>query len=416
MTDRIHSRVHKEVRFTFRSRGGEANLSFFLSMGLFSSFEVDAGTRLLLKQIDSEVDFSRLNRVLDAGCGTGVLGISLRKAYAHLELTALDRDALALSITQLNAAINDLPVKTVSGLDMLIADTTKDSETLFTETGHFDLIATNIPAKAGEPVLRRFFLNASALLEEQGYFAVVIVSPLRKIAEMLIVETGLVSISVHHTDQYSVFIGKKREQSVLDTSFPGPYARKKNIPFFFKKKSWIMDTVYDIAGFDTLPYEVDCAVSLLSATKWNPAEKVLFWNPGQGHLPMAYLTLAAEKETPLPECVIAGRDLLSLLISQYNVKKRFPEIQCRIIHSAGIDMLPAEISVDFALILPDTVPRVKFSLMLAPALPDLFRDQEKLLIAGKSGEISLLTKEVKQLSQIASKKGKGYRAVLLRNK
>ena len=95
----------------------------------------------------------RLRSILDLGCGTGVLGLALAKHYAA-ELTARDRDALALTVTAHNAAGNGVTCTTRGGLDTGNLDGTR-------EPGPFQLVVTNLPAKAGAPVLAHMMAAAA---------------------------------------------------------------------------------------------------------------------------------------------------------------------------------------------------------------------------------------------------------------
>ena len=118
-------------------------LRLALSQSLFSSFDVDVGTRLLLKTIAKEVDLQAVQSALDVGCGVGTLGLAVKKAAPHIALTVQDRDALAVAFTQMNARRNKIGgVTAVAGLAFQYI------------SGSFDLILSNLPGKAGEPVLR----------------------------------------------------------------------------------------------------------------------------------------------------------------------------------------------------------------------------------------------------------------------
>ena len=105
----------KETVYRFRGM----DLALSLSHGLFSSADVDAGSRLLLKAFSRLLDAavasgaSLPSRVLDAGCGTGVLGIAAARALAAasaegLSVRAQDRDELARAFSRVNAARNGL--------------------------------------------------------------------------------------------------------------------------------------------------------------------------------------------------------------------------------------------------------------------------------------------------------------------
>ena len=56
---------YKNRTIPFRFDGAE--LSFHLSLALFSSYDVDAGTKLLLKTLAQRVDFSKARNLLDLG-------------------------------------------------------------------------------------------------------------------------------------------------------------------------------------------------------------------------------------------------------------------------------------------------------------------------------------------------------------
>ena len=107
--------INKEVRAYTAGR----DLTFSLSMGLFSSNCIDAGTRLLIDTLLEHVELKQASTILDAGCGTGVIGISLASLDSRPEVTCCDRDALALSFTKLNSIRNAVTVHTCPSLDVL---------------------------------------------------------------------------------------------------------------------------------------------------------------------------------------------------------------------------------------------------------------------------------------------------------
>jgi 16S rRNA G1207 methylase RsmC len=92
---------NREVPFRFRG----IDFRFALSLGLFSSADIDRGSRLLLKVLSRLLDESPSGglpprRVLDAGCGIGVIGICAARALMAagsppLAVRAQDRDELA---------------------------------------------------------------------------------------------------------------------------------------------------------------------------------------------------------------------------------------------------------------------------------------------------------------------------------
>ncbi len=438
----LGNRINKEVTYRFHSKGTEWDLSFALSMGLFSSSRIDTGTRLLLRHAVQHIDFSKIYRVIDAGCGVGVIGITLKKAFPHLAVTALDRDALALEVTKENAERNNVDISIHPGLDLLSAGKASPSFGLdMLPAGKApapepcDLILTNIPAKAGRPVLQRFLQNGAASLTEKGLLAVVIVAPLRQTAETLLKETGFTQLHAEHHTAYSVFTAAlspetKAAPRLPDTSFPGPYARHKDQPFARGNLSYFLTTVYDIPGFDTIPHD-----ALLIAGSWPPPgllaglppaehdrpRSFLFWNPGQGHMAVP---IAASEYTRNPgsdkanpvTCILAGRDLLALLITRKNITDHYPETPCRLLHLPGIDYLADHLkaaAVDAVFIDPDTIPGTGFAQLMDSSLPDILSPRGSILIAGKSSEIGKIISSSQVFSCRWSKKSKGFRVSLL---
>jgi hypothetical protein len=173
--------INKTVAFKFRG----IDLKFDLSPGLFSSAGVDTGTKLLLKVFSKIIDEDTAEgkpmpmRVLDAGCGTGIIGICAASALPtalstlpqdnnDLLVRCQDRDELARLITLRNAAHNGIPPS------MLEAYT----EPLLAGPPEWDLIFTNIPAKTGTPVLEDFIRRSAGILNPGGRVIMVAVNTL----------------------------------------------------------------------------------------------------------------------------------------------------------------------------------------------------------------------------------------------
>jgi len=170
--------INKSVSLKFRG----VVFSFDLSHGLFSSVGVDAGTQLLLKVfsriLDEDVAATRpLPRaVLDAGCGTGVIGICAAAAIKALAgeeglyVRCQDRDELARLVTSHNVAKNNISQGMLEACtEPLLAAAANEK---------WDLILTNIPAKAGNPVLEDFVRRSGFLLNPGGRVLMVAVNTL----------------------------------------------------------------------------------------------------------------------------------------------------------------------------------------------------------------------------------------------
>ena len=190
----IRGMVNKTVPFHYLHQ----DLEFMLSHALFSSYGIDVGTKAILRAIRptlAAADGPHPATALDVGCGTGIIGIALAKACPGLSVTALDRDALALSFTLANAEANGLGdrIKVRGGL------------LLDLEPGErFDLIVTNIPAKAGTPALEDFFFRSPSFLSPGGVVWVVIVNSLANQALSSLLRAGHEILSEEEGKEHTV--------------------------------------------------------------------------------------------------------------------------------------------------------------------------------------------------------------------
>lgn len=192
--------VNKTVPFKFRG----AELRFDLSHALFSSFDVDAGTRLLLKAVGRDEVLLRARRVLDAGSGVGVIGLAIAAALPGCTVEARDRDLLACAFTERNRKRNKVPNLAV--FPGLLSVSAPGLLPPGMETGKYDYILTNIPAKAGGPVLEAFFRGAPALLAPGGRLGVVIVNPLMEAARAWIAASGFSVTGEERGANHHVFV------------------------------------------------------------------------------------------------------------------------------------------------------------------------------------------------------------------
>ena len=198
--------INKETEYFYFGN----NLNFFLSHALFSSYEVDSGSRLLLKTLAPFIKKEKPESILDAGCGTGVLGTALKKAVPEAELYLYDRDALAVYFTELNLRKNGIKnYNTAASLLMFPFSGKK-----------FDLIVSNLPAKAGREVLGDFIQQAPLHLTENGTTAVVIVKPLSDFALETLKDNSLEILESVKTANYSVFVFKYPEKIYISASSP----------------------------------------------------------------------------------------------------------------------------------------------------------------------------------------------------
>ena len=399
----------------FRFHGED--FRFHLSHALFSSFDIDDGTRLLLKSIAQKVDLGTFGSVLDVGCGVGVIGACVGRHAPGARVTMQDRDALAVEIARLNCRENKLDRVSV------------DCRLAFHGLGgrSFDLVASNIPAKAGEPVLKAFFRHAAACLSPSGIAAVVIVAPLAAVARDAISGLGCQVLHTEHSSAYSVFhfaAGSVPAETDASREDLAPYVRV-NAPFSRGERTCVLETVHSLPDFDTLGHDIELALDVLRIL---PGDRsILFWNPGQGHLPAAAALgpalpdpaapgLAATGPAAPPSVTIASRDCLECAITSRNLTRM--GVPPASIHCLGSEaeiggIVPPD-SVDLLVAVPRPVPRVPWQADLAGSAMRVLKPGGRLLVVGTSTEIHRLLAHPGKLTLATGKKRQGFRAVLLK--
>lgn len=165
----------KEITYSFLGK----KYSFDVGNTLFSTFNLDHGTDILLRSITS----NNPKNILDLGCGYGALGIILARVNPQAKVMLVDRDLLAVRYTKYNIVKNNISNASVVG--------SLGMEAIQEKT--FDLIVSNIPAKIGDDAItKEFILDPYKQLNPNGEYWIVVVSGLNR----LMPKTG----REHHLD------------------------------------------------------------------------------------------------------------------------------------------------------------------------------------------------------------------------
>lgn len=120
-------------------------LSLATEPGLFSPSRLDKGTQALLDCVSFDAD----DRVLDLGCGCGVVGICAARLIGADRVFLIDNDPAAVACAEANAMANGCPELSV---------TLSNGFENFHETG-FTKILSNPPYHADFAVPRQFILK-----------------------------------------------------------------------------------------------------------------------------------------------------------------------------------------------------------------------------------------------------------------
>ena len=432
--------VNKNVPFKFKG----AELKLDLSHALFSSFNVDVGTRLLLKAVGRDEVLAGARRVLDAGSGVGVIGVAVAKAFPEARVEARDRDLLACAFTERNGARNKAPNLLVRpGLLATGAAVSAAHPDPALPGGGYDFILSNLPAKAGGPVLEAFFKGAASLLAPGGRLAVVIVKPLVEAALAWIEGAGLDIVSSERGSGHMAWVlapraaapsqagaaqvpaaaaptqsqaaaapappqagvpgaaqpvpasapaeGPELDLSGLDL---GVYLRRRG-RFRLGEASYEASGYWGLPDFDTVGFSPRVAAELAErAIAGILVREALVVNPGLGHFPLWLARRAGPARIQA-----ASRDLLSLAATGANLAAlagRRPAY--RALDALRLDELPSA-SLDLLAEFPDAVPEYDW---IEPLWDRAFR----LL---KRGATFLLAATPTELARAEKRRPQGFR-------
>ncbi len=129
--------------------------------GVFSANAVDTGSRLLIEAMR----VSPTARVLDLGCGYGVIGIVAAKLAVRGHAVLVDSDVRATRLSEENLALNG-----VSNAAVILGDGIQD----LPPKSRFDVVASNPPTHSGREVLNDFVSGAYKVLRPRGRLYMVV--------------------------------------------------------------------------------------------------------------------------------------------------------------------------------------------------------------------------------------------------
>lgn len=151
----IESNV-KKLKYTFKGKV----LDLETDRGIFCKDHIDFGTNILLNNLP---EFKGSLKVVDVGCGYGLIGLCIAKAYPEFEVNMIDVNQRALDIAIKNARFNK-----IGNAKIFESDVYKNVDE------HFDVIITNPPIRAGKSVVHEIVINGYEKLNTNGRIFVVI--------------------------------------------------------------------------------------------------------------------------------------------------------------------------------------------------------------------------------------------------
>jgi SAM-dependent methyltransferase len=300
--DKYTELIESYSKKSLEARWGKSRVVIDVPFDVFSSFQLDVGTMFLLRNISKQG--RQWTRGLDVGCGYGTIGLYLRALGLASYVEGIDRDFLAVTFAQHNAQRND------------ISNIAFEAGLAYQDVSGppYDLVASNIPAKAGDSVHRLMLLGASRYLHEAGQVWIVVVRPLEANVERILSDPSVEVLAKIERKGHIAY--SYRFLAPVEPP-PDPYNRGVH-RFAYRDQRWSVETVWGLPEFDTLSFDTELILELIPAAgEGRDIRELLVHNPGQGHIPLASIRMLSRIET----ITLRARDLLALRASERNLRR-----------------------------------------------------------------------------------------------
>ena len=393
----------KDITYNYRGK----ELKFCVSQSLFSSHDVDLGTKHLLRTIETE-GINKYDKVLDLGCGYGPIGISLKSFYESSVIHMVDRDALALEFSKQNVELNSMSVIKIYG--SLGYDDVTETD--------FDLIVSNVPAKVGEPILSHILEDARFYLRPGGKVTIVVIDAIGDYVTKILKANRDIKIIFHkrwsgHLVFHFGFIGSDYVRPGLNTFDRGIYNRgKQNIKINNLEVS--LETVYGLSEFDTLSYETELVLNKLKNFMGREINKVIIFNSEQGVIPAVLINVSKVKEIDLVD-----RDLEALRVSKKNlISNGFKASRINLLHTVGLQITDRELADCVIGILDEKDDHKVHQLFVEQAAGFLLAGGLLMLTSGSTPvtRVESFVKKEKQFEIVERQKSKRKSLIVLKRK
>ena len=160
MTHYFETPTSEERRRTIDVRFWDTDWTFTTAAGVFSGDGLDLGTGVLLR---THTPDAGARRILDLGCGYGVLTVAAASAAPGATVDAVDTNERALALTRLNAAAHGVG-------DRVRATLPEDAD----PEARYDEIWSNPPIRIGKEALHALLLHWLARLAPGGVARLVV--------------------------------------------------------------------------------------------------------------------------------------------------------------------------------------------------------------------------------------------------
>ena len=142
----------------------DEKFEFLTDNGVFSKTKVDFGTDAMLRAFLDENKKLENIRILDIGCGYGVVSVVLKRFFEKVKILSTDVNERALELTKEN-------IKKNNGKDDFEVRKSFVFENI---SENFDIILSNPPIRAGKQVIFQIYEESFSHLNKDGKFYCVI--------------------------------------------------------------------------------------------------------------------------------------------------------------------------------------------------------------------------------------------------
>ncbi|HBR97100.1 MAG TPA: methyltransferase [Gammaproteobacteria bacterium] len=174
------------------------DFEFHSTWGIFSPRAIDEGTSLLLKHLQINDD----DRCLDVGCGYGALGLAMARLAPQGRVSLIDKDFVAVDYAKKNAGINQ-----IANVDIFLSNGFSE----IPRADRFDVIVSNLPAKAGKELFYLYFYDALLRMNPGARFYVVTVNGLRMFVKRVFNDVFGNYTKVKQGKNYTVSLARKMD-------------------------------------------------------------------------------------------------------------------------------------------------------------------------------------------------------------
>lgn len=190
----LHTRWRQDLKFEEPVLG--KTMQFTSTWGLFSPEKLDDGSLMLL----DHMEFRKTDSSIDLGCGYGILGMTAARECPEGQHLLIDKDFVAIEYAKKNCFDNRL-----TNTEVQLSNGFRHVD----PARRFDLVMSNLPAKASKEQHYLYLLDAYNAMNAGGRFYVVTINGLREFMQRTFKEVFGNSDKLKQGKTYTITMAQK---------------------------------------------------------------------------------------------------------------------------------------------------------------------------------------------------------------